>query len=370
MRNTNLFIGFTYINYFAILSLHIVLFFPWYGISQELIATPFTIVIDPGHGGRDSGAVGFGVKEKDIALKIALEIGNYLEKDPGINVVYTRKKDNFIELYRRAGIANEVSADLFLSVHCDSFRRSDVRGTHAFVQGNHVTDRNYEVAKKENSVIFLEDGHQANYPGFDPSKPETIIALNLMQDDYLDLSIMAAKFIHDRVINDLNRKTRTVKQAGFLVLHQTFMPSVLLETGFLSNATDAKYLKSNKGQSNIAKAVANAVMDYRDYVQSNVSGSQHSAQIQELPNVEQSNKGSIYRIQIMASRKSLRPYDPTFKELTPITKESAGNLNRYYFGNTRNKQDALKLLREAKNRGFTQAVIVEFRDGKRIDPWR
>lgn len=370
MRNTHLFLIFRILKHLMMLCLFAIIFVQWHAISQEPFSEPFTIVIDPGHGGRDSGAIGHGVMEKDIALKIALEIGSYLEADPGINVIYTRKRDVFIELYRRAGIANEVSADLFLSVHCDSFRRSDVRGTHAFVLGNHVTDRNYELAKKENSVIFLEDGHQANYPGFDPDRPETIIALNLMQDDYLDLSIMAAKFIHDRVINDLNRKTRTVKQAGFLVLHQTFMPSVLLETGFLSNATDAKYLISNKGQSDIAKAVANAVMDYRDYVQSNVSGSQNTSEIQGLPSVDQLNEGTIYRIQLMASRKSLNLYDPTFKELTPIIKESIGNLNRYYFGNVRSKQDALKMVREAKNRGFSQAIIVEFRDGKRIDPWK
>jgi len=330
----------------------------------------FLFVIDPGHGGKDPGTQGFGAKEKDLALSISLKIGKLLQKESDIKIIYTRTSDRFVELYRRARIANDAQADFFLSVHCDAFRNPNTRGTHAFVIGNHVAERNYEVAKKENSVVFLEDGFQENYPGFDPRKPETLISLSLMQNDYLESSIRAAKFIHDRVEYDLRRPVRDIKQAGFIVLHQTFMPSVLLETGFLSNSTDARFLKSQAGQNQIARAVADALIDYKNWVQSNVYG-ENVSDVSNIANesLNETSEAVMYRVQIMATDKALNSYSPIFKELSPIIKEPYKNLYRYYYGFTKSLKDAQRLKSEAIRRGFKGSVVVEFRDGVRIDPW-
>jgi N-acetylmuramoyl-L-alanine amidase len=193
---------------------------------------PFVVVLDAGHGGHDSGNRGNGYYEKKIALNIALKIGAQLEKNPAIKVIYTRKKDVFVDLIERANIANKADADLFISIHCDAFTSSRAFGAGTFVLGLHENERNFKVAQKENSVIFLEENYEQKYDGFDPNDPESVISLILMQETYLDQSIAAASTIQKSFINNLKRKDRTVKQAGFVVLKYTYMPSVLVETGF------------------------------------------------------------------------------------------------------------------------------------------
>ena len=195
---------------------------------------PFVVVLDAGHGGKDSGNRGNGYYEKKIALNITLQIGKALEENSNIKVIYTRKKDVFVDLFERAQIANRADADLFISVHCDS-HTSQAFGAGTFVLGLHENQRNFELAKKENSVIFYEENYQENYDGFDPNNPESVIGLTLMQETYLNQSISAADAIQKSFIANLKRKDRTVKQAGFIVLRYTYMPSVLVETGFLSN---------------------------------------------------------------------------------------------------------------------------------------
>ena len=210
--------------------------------SQQNLNSQFTVVVDAGHGGKDPGNTGNGYLEKKIALSIALKLGKKLE-DNGVKVVYTRKSDVFVNLFERANIANRSNAQLFISIHCDS-HTSQAYGAGTFVLGLHANQRNFEVAKKENSVIFFEEDYINKYEGFDPNNPESVIGLTLMQEEYLDQSIVAASYIQNSFVNKLKRRNRTVKQAGFIVLKYTYMPSVLVETGFLTNNSEGAYLNS------------------------------------------------------------------------------------------------------------------------------
>ena len=230
----------------------------------------FIVVLDAGHGGHDPGNLGNGYLEKNIALKIILKVGSILEKNPDVKVIYTRKDDTFVDLYVRGEIANKASADLFVSVHCDS-HTSDAHGAGTFVLGLHANKQNFEIAKKENSVIYLEDNYETRYADYDINSPESVIGLTIMQEEFLDQSIVLAKGMQDNFSGRLKRTDRKVKQAGFIVLHQTFMPSVLVETGFLTNKDEGAYLNSKKGQLEIGEAIADAIIEYKKGVHSNVT---------------------------------------------------------------------------------------------------
>ena len=223
----------------------------------------FVVVLDAGHGGHDSGNRGNGYFEKDIALNIILEVGKLLEKDERFKVIYTRKDDSFVELYERGAIANRASADLFVSVHCNA-HNSQAFGTETFVLGLHKNATNFEVAKKENAAILLEDDYESNYEGFDPNSAESVIGLTLMQEEYLEQSLSLASLVQKNFTKELKKQDRGVKQAGFIVLHKTFMPSILIETGFLTNNKEGKYLNSKKGQQEIAQAIKRAVLKYKE----------------------------------------------------------------------------------------------------------
>ena len=222
----------------------------------------FVVVLDAGHGGHDPGNLGNGYMEKNIALNIALKAGEMLEKIPGIKVIYTRKDDSFVDLFVRGEIANKANADLFVSVHCDS-HSSNAYGAGTFVLGLHANKQNFEIAKKENSVIYLEDNYEVRYANYDINSPESVIGLTIMQEEFLDQSILLAKLVQDNFVNKLKRKDRKVKQAGFIVLHQTFMPSILIETGFLTNNEEGRYLNSKKGQTEMGSAIADAIVNYK-----------------------------------------------------------------------------------------------------------
>lgn len=230
----------------------------------------FVVVLDAGHGGHDPGNLGNGYLEKNIALNIVLNAGAILERTPGIHVVYTRKDDTFIDLYVRGEIANKANADLFVSVHCDS-HTSSAQGAGTFVLGLHANKQNFEIAKKENSVIYLEDNYESRYADYDINSPESVIGLTIMQEEFLDQSISLAKSIQQNFANKLKRKDREVKQAGFIVLHQTFMPSVLVETGFLTNDDEGAYLNSKRGQYEMGTSIAEAIVAYKGGVQSDSS---------------------------------------------------------------------------------------------------
>src|SRR5690606_9311824 len=230
---------------------------------------PFVVVLDAGHGGKDPGNLGNGYREKEIALNVTLKVGEILEKNPDIRVVYTRDKDVFVELKDRPKIANKAKADLFVSIHCNS-HRSQASGTETYVLAIGNIDDNFEVAKKENAVILLEDNYQEKYAGFNPNAPESLIGLTLAQEEYTDQSILLASLIEKNFSSKTKTKSRGVKQASLWVIHQTAMPSVLVELGFLTNNTEGAYLNSKKGQNDMAIALADAILKYKQSIDLNV----------------------------------------------------------------------------------------------------
>jgi N-acetylmuramoyl-L-alanine amidase len=321
----------------------------------------FIVVLDAGHGGKDPGNLGNGYKEKDIALNVVLKIGEELEKNPNIKVVYTRKTDVFVDLFDRGKIANKANADVFVSVHCNA-HKTQAYGTETFVLGIHKNQTNFEVAKKENAVIFLESDHESKYAGFDPNSPESAISIILGQEEYLDQSILLASLIQDNFTNKLKRTNRKVKQAGLIVLHQTVMPSVLVELGFLTNKAE------------MALSVADAILKYKKAIDLNVvGGSLISEHLEDtdateliVPAVVASTSDIEYKVQIAASSKDLAPKPSNFKGLPSITKEKEGNLFRYYYGSTSDYNSIRKLEEEAKKKGYTSSFIVAFKQGKKI----
>lgn len=230
-----------------------------------------TIVIDPGHGGHDAGCSGAHSHEKDIVLNIGIHLGNTIKTHfPHIKVLYTRDRDVFIPLHQRAKLANSQKADLFISIHCNSIANADyVRGSETYVLGLHRAADNLEVAKRENASILLEENYQANYAGYDPNSAENHIIMSLFQNAFLEQSINFAEKVEHHIKHGAIGKSRGVKQAGFLVLRETAMPSVLIESGYLSNQTDDQYLQGAYGQQQIAQAIFRAFKDYKNEIESN-----------------------------------------------------------------------------------------------------
>lgn len=329
----------------------------------------FVVVLDAGHGGHDPGNMGNGFKEKDIALNIVLEIGRELEKDPNIKVIYTRKKDVFVDLFVRGKIANEANADLFVSVHCNS-HHSQAHGAETFVLGIHRNQTNFEVAKKENAVIFLENDYEKNYAGYDPNSPEAMIGILLGQEEYLDQSIMLASKIQHNFTGNLKRVDRGVKQAGFIVLHQTIMPSVLIELGFLTYKPEGAYLNSKRGQDDMASSIVDAILDYKKGLVLNVGAEIYddtTTTTGDTDNFPESiAKNIVFKVQIAASSRKLEAKPYNFKGLENISIEKEGSLYRYFYGNTSDYREASRLEDSAKKK-YKSCFIVAYKDGKRIE---
>ncbi len=339
----------------------------------------FVVVLDAGHGGNDPGNRGNGYYEKEIALNIILEVGKQLEKDPKIKVIYTRKTDVFVTLRGRAEIANNADADLFVSVHCNA-HNSGANGTETFVLGLHANQRNFEVAKRENEVIFLEEDYKSHYDGFDPNSPESFMAMTLMQEDYLDQSTQLAKFVQDNFTHKLKRNNRGVKQAGFWVLHNTYMPSVLIETGFLTYKPEGTYLNSSKGQDDMSSSIYNAIMDYKKILDQNVGENIYSQPTtpmvvksdSRIDKVEVSTQEVIYnnivfKVQLAASSNKLEPKPFNFNGLEDVSREKEGKLYKYFYGYTSDYNKVKQLQTEAQKKGYPSCFIVAYKDGNRID---
>ena len=336
---------------------------------------PFVVVIDAGHGGKDPGNRGNGYYEKHIALSIAMAIGKQLEKEESIKVVYTRQKDVFVELDQRAKIANNANADLFISIHCDSFTDSRAYGAGTFVLGLHATDRNFEIAKRENSVIFYEENYEERYEGFDPNNPESIIGLTLMQETYLDQSIIAASEMQKSFVSELSRKDRDVKQAGFLVLRKTYMPSVLVETGFLSNPKEGAYLNSQKGRTEMASAIAKAIVNYKEVWENSYRAEtnffdqtqQNSGEVGVFDSINSEAANAIsFKVQIIAGKRFLDTKPNNFKGLKGVSRTMEDGIYRYFYGHTQQYKQARVNLRKARRSGYDDAFLVAFKAGQRI----
>ncbi|OIQ24139.1 MAG: N-acetylmuramoyl-L-alanine amidase [Lacinutrix sp. MedPE-SW] len=329
----------------------------------------FVVVLDAGHGGKDPGKHSqYGYRESDIALKIVKKVGAALEKNKDIKVIYTRKTDVFLELRERAAIANRADADLFVSIHCNA-HNSQAYGTETFVLGVANTKRNLEIAKKENEVIFLEDNHEEHYAGFDPDSPESFIGLSLMQEEYTDQSIMLARLIENNFRDKSKRKSRGVKQASLWVMHNTYMPSVLIETGFVTNKTEGAYLNSNKGQSNIATSIENAILKYKHNLDLNISIVDiptETIEEEEISTEEKIINNTVFKVQIAAGSKKLEPKPYNFKGLNPVSREKEDKLYKYFYGYSSDINKIQLLQKEARKKGFKSAYIVAYKDGKRI----
>ena len=332
---------------------------------------PFTVIIDPGHGGKDPGAVFKTIKEKDIVLNIGLKLGKYIQDNlPDIQVIFTRRSDVFVPLHERADIANKNKADLFISLHANYCGTPSITGTETFVLGLHRTEENLEVAKKENAVILMEDNYSATYQGFDPNSSESYIMFEMVQDEHLDQSIKLAASIQNQFKTRVGRRDRGVKQAGFLVLRRTGMPSVLVETGFLSNGNEANYLKSNDGQAYLASSIFRAVRDYKkavdnksEYKLSSIKTSENSVS-EEKESKEQmtiaSNSSDVYfRIQLAATSKKLSPLATNFKGLQNVERKQIKSIYKYYYGKTSSLEEIQKLKHQIKAL-FPDAFIVAF----------
>jgi len=330
----------------------------------------FIVVLDAGHGGKDPGKVGYkGSKEKEIALKIVLQVGKLLEKKQNIKVVYTRKTDVLIDLWERGRIANKANADLFVSIHCNA-HSSQASGSETWVLGTHANRQNFEVAKAENSVILLEDNYKANYKGFDPNSPESIIGLTLMQEEYLDQSIQLASIIQHGFTDTLKRKDRGVKQAGFVVLHQTYMPSVLIETGFLTNKSESTYLNSTIGQQKFSESIYKGIVKYFNQLSLNsVTTNNTIVEKPKAPTKEiiSNNKDIQFKVQIAAGKRKLATKAYNFKGLRNVERVKVGNIYRYYLGNTLDYSEILELQKFARSKGHSTAFVVAFKNGKKID---
>lgn len=349
----------------------------------------FRVVLDAGHGGKDYGAIYHGFVEKNIALNVVLKVGAILEKNPDIELVYTRKTDEFIELNERANIANNNNASIFVSIHCNGAANQSAYGTETFVMGLTRNASNLEVAKKENAVVTLEKDYKFKYKDYDPDKPESMIGLLILQEEYLDQSIALASKIQDGFTFGLKRKSRGVKQAGFLVLRNIYMPRMLIELGFLSNKPEGQFLNSDEGQEKLAKSIANAILDYKKEFHISVieKSTKPLPPVDQKPEAEpavvtvpketpkpaapkvdaqQVVEGIVFKVQIMAASKDVELVPANFNGLTSLSKSNDTSLIKYYYGETQNYQEARELQQKARDKGYTESYVVAFHNGKKI----
>ncbi len=341
----------------------LVLLFSTNGFSQSELYQVNTLVIDPGHGGKDPGAMSKWGNEKDVVLAIGLKLRKYIEDSlPDVNVIMTRDKDVFIELYRRAKIANENKADLFISIHANSNESSKPRGSETYVMGLYKTKANLTVAKKENQVILQETDYKQKYDGFDPNSPEGNIIFSLYQNAFLAQSLQMADLIQKHFHQNSRLIDRGVKQAGFLVLWKTAMPSLLVETGFISNEKDGKYLISSQGQDSIALAIFQAFKDYKLKMESQGQEKSPENLSEKKPDFD---KGLVYSIQVLTTKKVIPLQPKNFNEFSDVYRKTGGVWNKYYIGSESNFKDISENFKDVK-KYYKDAFIVAFKDGKKI----
>lgn len=326
----------------------------------------YTVVLDAGHGGTDPGNLGNGYKEKNIALKVTLKVGELLKKQKGIKVVYTRKKDVFVELWKRGDVANNVKADLFVSLHCDS-HTSKAYGAGTFVLGARGNKTNLAIAKRENSVILLEKDYKQKY-NYNPNSPESVIGLSLLQEENLDQSLLLASLIQNRLVSKLKRRNRQVKMDNFQVLRETVMPSVLIELGFLTNKAEGRYLNSKKGQLAMSKSIANSITEYINQLKLNTIEvvAVDTPIVIEKKTTTKKNLKPEFKIQIASSRKRIALKSYNFRGLKKVERVKVQKFYKYYYGKTSNYKNIQSLLKRVKKKGYKSAFIAAFKNGEKI----
>lgn len=375
-----------------VISVFMLVTFFFFGIeSSATEKRRFTVVVDAGHGGKDPGAIGttLKLKEKTVNLAVALELGRLLYAEPGVRIVYTRKTDVFIPLDERAKIANREKADLFISIHANSARSRSAYGAETFVVGA-SSKENMEVAMRENSSILFEDNYKSRYGGFDPNQAESYIMFDMMQSAFLSQSIKLAQVVQSQLTSKCDRQDRGVKQAGFLVLRHTNMPSVLIELGYLTNAKEEKYLSQSKSQKEMAKAIFKAVMKYRDDVEKNSvedvvrdddgKSRKESKDVKPVAKTDSvvkpaddSKKEKVvvpdtsfyYSIQFCTSKVKLGTDNPKFKSCRPAVECPENTLYKYFYGKIKTYAEAVEVQKRVR-KDFPDAFMVVFKDGKKL----
>lgn len=359
----------------------VALLLPLTARSEE--TQPFVLVIDPGHGGKDSGCVGALTNEKTIVLDVAKRLGNLVnERCPQVKVVFTRDGNNFLKLQERASVANEANGSLFISIHVNSVdrrnrNRKNIHGASVYTLGLHRSDNNLSVAMRENSVMELEDDYSENYQGFDPNSSESYIIFELNQNIHMQKSIEFADAVQHELVSTAGRADKGVRQAGFWVLWATSMPSVLIELDFICNPDAERFMHSDKGKDKLAEAIANAF----EYYYSKHKTDDHGPRVgQQLPvDVEKSDlpsksrdedgkssakiKGLTYHVQILSARKVIPKDDREIKGIKNIAYFHEGKYYKYYSGTFKTLDEAKKHLKKMRKR-FPKAFIIKMRDGK------
>ncbi len=356
----------------------------FYGLTSSVSAQQAykirKVVIDPGHGGKDPGCHGKDSKEKEIALAIGLDLGKKLRAAyPDLEVIFTRETDVFIPLNERAAIANRNKADLFISIHCNYISvRNRATGTETYVLGLHRAEDNLDVAKRENAAILLEDNYEKTYDGFDPYSVEGHIILSMFQNAHLEQSIQFATHVESVVKRMSDLPSRGVKQAGFLVLRETTMPSVLIETGFLSTDLDEAYLTKKENQQEMASCILKAFSQYKKEVEDAEPAPVADATTEVKDTTDEPKTGGthgqgasssngpdiIYRIQIAASTKS--SVDSRYQSLEDLEILKEDDLYKFLVGRFTTPEAARPRLDALKSNGFNGAFIVAYKQGRRI----
>jgi N-acetylmuramoyl-L-alanine amidase len=343
------------------------------------------VVLDAGHGGKDPGALGKNSREKDIVLAITLKVGQYIEENiPDVKVIYTRKKDEFIEVYERANIANENNADLFISIHANWWSNPNTSGAETYTMGTSLDDRNLQVAMKENSVITMEEDYTTNYEGFDPNSAESYIIFNLMQKTFQQQSVDFAGLVQDQFRDRARRYDRGVKQERFLVLWRTTMPSVLIETGFITNSREEAYLSSKQGQEYLASAIYRAFKDYKGNIEERSLYANNAAAtgeiIKDVPDREIRPKAILqkstekispydstvyYMVQVLTTTISRPLDDLSFSNYGHVSEFKLNNLYKYAVGKSTSYTQISGTLDQVQE-DFPGAFIIAVQTGKII----
>jgi len=338
----------------------------------------FVIVIDPGHGGKDPGAISGKNTEKSINLNVALKMGQLIEKNCSkVKVIYTRKTDVFIELNRRGEIANKANADLFVSIHTNSAKSSSARGAETYLLGveENRTSANLSVAMEENKAILYESDYQTRYEGYDPKSPESQIIFEFMQNEHQKESLKFAGMVQKQMVNHAKRSDRGVHQAGFLVLWKTAMPSILVELGFISNADDCRYMTSQKGVEELSTSLYRAFVSYLGEYRKQTSKSVNLSEIASDPsdspitgprqNSDATTGLPQYRIQFLLSKEPLKNNDNRIINLPDVQYYVEGGQYKYTCGNTSDYNEITKLQAEVRKR-YKDAFVIAFLNNKKI----
>ena len=329
-----------------------------------------TVVIDPGHGGKDPGAISPNNNyEKTVVLKVSLLLGEMIQKNfPEVKVIYTRNDDRFIGLAKRAKIANDIGADLFISIHANAIEIPSANGFETWVLGLHKSQAALEVAKFENSAILMEENNEQTYSEFDPNDPDAYIALSMRQNAFLDQSLILANAIQKDSKLKLGLRNRGVKQAGFMVLYRATMPAVLVELGFLSNPRDEKLLISKSGQIKLANHLFEGFKNYKNkYDNVDESLTKITEEIDNNKSLDFVDTGKIYKVQLATSSVKIPILPENFNGLKDVEVYISGKFYKYTYGLSPNINTINEKLAMAKKAGYESSFVISFQDGKRLD---